>query len=306
MSDVAARIHVIVLHWGDPAVTASCLDSLRDLPESLAEVVVIDNGTPDRSGERLAESHARFTHLRHERNLGFAGGNNAAMRRALERGAEAVLLLNNDAELTPGALISLSAALEQPRVGLVNPKILHHDPPQTIWYAGGKHSLWAGHSRHCGRGESDRGQHDRAGEVTFVTGCALLIRREVLEQVGLFDESLFMYAEDLDLGLRARRAGWRLWYEPAATVIHREKVLRRKTVADPFRLRLATRNALRVNWRHASLPQRITFVPWFGLRWVLYLTVKNLLLGFPGDAAAVWRGVFDAVRGRMGSLESVH
>ncbi|MBN1476962.1 glycosyltransferase family 2 protein, partial [Candidatus Sumerlaeota bacterium] len=222
-----ARVHLLVLHWGDPAVTLTCLASLRACAPADTEVVVIDNGTPDHSGETLASEYPEFTHLRNETNLGFAGGNNVGLRRALERGAQCALLLNNDAEIRPGAVEALVRAADaDPRVGLINPKILYAEPEGMIWYAGGSHSLWRGHSSHIGRGEIDRGQHDTACDVSFVTGCALLVRRALLEEIGLLDESLFMYAEDLDLGLRARRAGWRLRYEPGATVIHHERVRR--------------------------------------------------------------------------------
>lgn len=295
------RVTAIVLHWGDPAITAKCLESLRRSAVHGLDVLVIDNGTPDRGGERLARDFPMFTHLRNEANLGFAGGNNVGLRRALDSGAEFALLLNNDTEVRPGAIEALVAAAEaDPRIGMVNPKILHHEPRGLIWFAGGRHSLWTGQVRHLGRGEGDRGQWDRPGPQSFATGCALLVRRATLEQIGLLDESLFMYAEDLDWSLRARRAGWTLWFEPRAAVTHREAVLRRKTVPDPFRLRLATRNALRVNWRHGHWAQRVTSTLWFCVRWLGYLSVKNLLLGFPGDVAALWAGVFDAVRRRTG------
>jgi GT2 family glycosyltransferase len=264
-------------------------------------VVVIDNGTPDRSGEGLVSAFGEFTHIRNERNLGFAGGNNVGLRRALEMGVDHALLLNNDAVAKPDFLEPLVACAEEDeRVGLVNPKILHADPPGTIWFARGEHSLWTGTARHVDRHRRDDPEDRGVREMTFATGCALLIPRRTLERVGLFDESLFMYAEDLDLSIRVRRAGLKIMSVRHSRVVHREPVRRRKTVADPFRLRLATRNSLQVNWRHGTWWHRLTSVPWFMVRWAMYLTAKNLVLGFPGDALAVWKGVGDALRGRTG------
>ena len=245
---MAARVHVIVLHWGETSVTAACLASLQEITYPAAQVLVIDNGTPNRGGEALIRDFPKFAQVRNESNLGFAGGNNVGLRRALEMGTDHALLLNNDAVVKPDFLEPLVACAEEDaRVGLVNPKILYADPPGTIWFARGEHSLWTGTARCVDRHRRDDPEDRGVREMTFATGCALLIPRRTLERVGLFNESLFMYAEDLDLSIRVRRAGLKIMSVRHSRVVHQEPVRWRKTVADPFRLRLATRNTLRVN-----------------------------------------------------------
>lgn len=294
-------VHVIVLHWGDPGVTAACLESLRSVTYRPLQAIVIDNGTPDRSGGALAKDFPEFMHLRHDENLGFSDGNNAGLRRALDTGAAYVLLLNNDTQVEPGFLEPMVAAAEaDPRVGMVNPKILFADPPGVIWFSRGAHSLWTGIPRPVDRHRADRRDDDGTIAMTFATGCALLLRATMLREIGLLDGALFMYAEDLDLSIRARQAGWKIVNVRKSRVIHHEAVQRKKTTADPFRLRLTARNTLRVNWRHANALQRLVFPLWFGMRWLGYLSVKNLVLGSPGDVAAIWAGVWDALRRRTG------
>jgi GT2 family glycosyltransferase len=278
-----------------------CLASLRETTHPNTRPVLVDNGTTDRSGEALAAEFPEALFIRSEQNLGFCGGNNLGARAALDDGADHVLFLNNDTEIAPDAIAHMVETMERnPAIGALNPKILYADPPDMIWYAGGTHSLWLGRNQHTGWGEIDRGQFDQPREVTFISGCAFHMRREVIERVGLFDERLFIYAEDLDLGVRIRRAGWKLWCEPRALVVHHEKVRRRKTVPDPWRLRLCTRNLHQVAWRHGHPLQRLTAIAWLSLRWTAYLTAKNLALGFPGDVKAIWAGIGDAVRGRTG------
>jgi GT2 family glycosyltransferase len=298
---MAPRVHIIVLHWGDRAVTALCLQSLARITCPNVEVVVIDNGTPDRGGETLERDFPQCHHIRSEANLGFAAGNNLGLRRALEAGADCALLLNNDTEVEPDFLEPLLAAVESdPAAGLVNPKILYADPAGTIWFSRGEHSLWTGLARCVDRHRADEPGDDATISMTFATGCALLIPCRVLHQIGLLDESLFMYSEDLDLSIRVRRAGLKILNVRSSRVVHHEKVQRRKTVSDPFRLHLTTRNTVLVERLHARPWHHLTFWPWFTLRWVALLSLKNLLRGFPRDAAAIWSGLWDGLRGRIG------
>jgi len=106
-------------------------------------------------------------------------------------------------------------------IGITAPKIYYAEPPNRIWYAGGEISFWRGTARHPGIRETDRGQHDRARDVDYASGCALLARREVFEKVGLLDEGYPAYFEDADLCMRAARAGFRIRYVPGAKVWHR-------------------------------------------------------------------------------------
>jgi GT2 family glycosyltransferase len=110
------------------------------------------------------------------------------------------------------------------RCGMVAPKIYYSSPPDILWFAGGIVSLWTGTMRHRGIRESDHGQYDLPGPIDYASGCCVLVRREVVESIGLLDESYFMYTEDADWSLRARRAGYSIQYEPRARIWHRLSV----------------------------------------------------------------------------------
>ena len=150
-------------------------------------------------------------------NRGFCAANNqgfAASRTPL------VALLNNDAEADPGWLAALEAAIEtDPDIGMAASKILVWEDPARIDKAG--HLIYPdGQNRGRGTGQIDRGQFDRVEEVLWPDGCAAMYRRAMLDEVGGFDEEFFAYADDAELGLRGRIAGWRCLYTPGAVVRH--------------------------------------------------------------------------------------
>ncbi len=209
-------VRAVVVHYRGLEDTRACLASLE------VDAVLVDNSGRGEGADLARREFARVLPIDPGRNTGFAGGCNLGMRAALEAGADHILLLNSDATLAPGAVEALVAAAGQPGVGIVTGKVLvaGSDPPR-IWSAGGALHPLRGIGVNVGEGEADRGQHDRARDVDFASGCLLLATRAALERVGLFDERYFLYLEDVDLCLRARRAGFRVRYEPRAVARHR-------------------------------------------------------------------------------------
>lgn len=214
-------LHVVVLNWNGAGVIGPCLDSLARVVRPALEVIVVDNGSTDGSAAMVRERYPRVELIETGENLLFARGNNAGIRRALERGAGAVLLLNNDTEVDPAFAERLLAALEDPGVGIAGPRICYHDDPRRIWYGGGLFEPLTGVPRHRDIRRVEGPGTAGAGETEWVTGCALLARREVFERVGLLDPSYRIYCEDVDFCLRAARDGWRIRYEPGALVWHK-------------------------------------------------------------------------------------
>jgi GT2 family glycosyltransferase len=219
----APKIAVVVLNWNGKALTLDCVRSLLEIKTPNVETVVVDNASSDGSAEAVRQSFGdQVTVIVNDENLGFAGGNNVGIQFALGRGADFVLLLNNDtvvdADLINGMLRPFETDTD---VGITGPKIYYHDPPEQIWFAGGELFLARGVSRHIGIRETDRGQFDDQREVDYVTGCALMARREVFELVGFLDPSYVAYYEDADLCMRARRAGFRIVYAPQGKVWHK-------------------------------------------------------------------------------------
>jgi GT2 family glycosyltransferase len=218
-------VWVIVVNWNGREITLDCLDSLHHSTYRNRHVLVVDNASTDGSAESIRKLHPDVEVLALSENRRFSGGNNAGIRHALEHGAEALLLLNNDTTVDPGYLEPLLECLfSDPSIGIVAPKIYYHSQPDRLWYAGGSISFWTGSMKHVGIREYDNGQHDTPGETDYATGCCFLTRRELVAEIGLLDESYYMYTEDADWCMRARRAGYRVVYEPRARVWHRLSV----------------------------------------------------------------------------------
>ena len=220
MSVGAGVVSVIVVNWNRRELLRACLESLAAQTYAPLEVVLVDNGSTDGSAEMAeAEFGGRLalTVFRSPVNLGFCAGNNRGIERA--RG-ELIALLNNDAEAGPEWAAELAAVFEgRPEVGMAASKILVHEDPKRIDKVG--HLIYLdGQNRGRGTGQIDRGQFDRAEEVLWPDGCAAMYRRAMLDEIGLFDEDFFAYADDAELGLRARIAGWRCMYVPGAVVRH--------------------------------------------------------------------------------------
>ena len=215
------HITVVVVNWNRRDLLRACLRSLAAQTDAEFDVVVIDNGSTDGSAEMVEAEYQsrpefRLFLIRNTENRGFCAANNQGI--AAARG-EFIALLNNDAEAQPGWLAALITAFDRPEIGMAASKILVWEDPARIDKAG--HLIYPdGQNRGRGAGEPDRGQYDREEEVLWPDGCAAMYRRSMLDQIGGFDEDFFAYADDAELGLRGRIAGWRCRYVPDAVVRH--------------------------------------------------------------------------------------
>jgi len=218
-----SRVSIIVLTWNGKLLTLDCLESLAALNYENVDIIVVDNASTDGTAEAIRDLYGgRIEIVVNEENLGFAGGNNIGIRRALEKDADFVLLLNNDTLVDPDLVGQLVAAVSSSKdIGIVGPKIYYASPRDQIWFAGGEINLARGTARHIGIRERDAGQYDRSRDVDYVTGCALMARRDVVNRVGFLDPSFKAYYEDADFCMRARREGYRVVYAPSGRVWHR-------------------------------------------------------------------------------------
>lgn len=221
-------ISIIIVSYNTRRMTLECLRTLyAGLGELTAEVWLVDNASQDGSADAVAEGFPAVRLIRNFANKGFAAANNQAMQLAA---GEYFLLLNSDAFVAPGAVAALLAYLRShSEVGMVGPRLSNEDgslqrscfrfpTPARAWLE----NLWVSAllPGHWAAGDYRRWPHDSERRVDWVIGACLLVRREVFEQVGGFDERFFMYAEETDWQRRIRDRGWDIGFTPAAVVTH--------------------------------------------------------------------------------------
>ena len=284
---------VCVLNWNGREDVLRCLAALR-----APWVIVADNGSTDGSVEAIRAQFPEVEVIENGANLGFSGGNNAAIRRALETGAEWVVLLNNDTEPEPEMLPALQAAAERhPRAGVLAGKLLY--PDGRVQWAGQRVGLRTGYSgRPRGHGHPDGFAYSVEGRTDRAVGALMAVSRTAIERAGLVDEELFAYVEDVDWSLRIREAGFECVFVPAARSMHRLSAATGGT-ASTATVYYGTRNTIVVCERHLPLGvvgtvlRRACVLGAFGAHALLVLRSRAAV-------RAVLEGWGDARAGRLG------
>ncbi|TLZ55065.1 MAG: glycosyltransferase family 2 protein [Methanobacteriota archaeon] len=217
-SPLAAAVVLVYNRWG---LLPRCLPALFDSTYPNLRVLVVDNGSSVPCPDNARPLLDRCTVLRTPKNLGYAGGNNVGIARALDLGAEYVLLINDDAYVEKGCLEKLVAAMvADPRAGAVGPLVLDAREPGVVQSAGGLWDRGKLRGHHRDRGVAHRGQYDRVLPSDFVDGCCILLRASALRRVGALDEAFFLYYEEAELCHRLRTAGYSCLVVPWARVEH--------------------------------------------------------------------------------------
>jgi len=215
----ALRPFAVTVNWNRAKDTLECVDSLLQGNPG-TELVVVDNGSTDGSPALLREKHPGLMVIENLQNLGYVKGANIGIRAALEKGATHILIINNDAIAHPGMVNELLELFQRyPSAGVAGPKIFYFGT-DVMWFNGGHFNALLGFSTHPLMDRPDDGG-DLEREVHYITGCAMMVRSEVFRDVGLFDEDFEIYAEDLDLCLRAKEKGYCSWLVPKATAEHK-------------------------------------------------------------------------------------
>jgi GT2 family glycosyltransferase len=221
--DRPVKVAVIVVTYNSARFVDGCFGSLSRMERDGLEVaaVAVDNGSTDESVAML-EAYPWVSTVRTKRNLGFAGGNNLAMRHAMEAGADYVYLLNHDTEVTPSFLVEAVAAAEaDPAIGSVQSLLLLHPDRELINSTGNAiHFLGFGYCLDYRRPVA-KWTPEPGKEIAYASGAGVLYRADALRKVGLLDEDLFLYHEDLDLGWRLRLAGYKNVLAPRSVVHHK-------------------------------------------------------------------------------------
>ena len=294
-------VYIVVLNWNGREDTLACLRSLEPVWNKRTKGIVVDNGSTDGTPDAVRAAFAAVEVLEAGRNLGFTGGNNIGLRFALDRGADHVLLLNNDTVVDPGFLREmLTVAIVSEEIGFVSPKICFLDPPDLLWFAGARFSTWTGYGRVMGYREPDRGQYDTVRTTDRPCGCAVLVSRRLCREAGLMDDRLFLYADEVEWMLRARKHGFKACYAPKAKVWHKVSAsVGRESHPDAFYY--GVRNTLYALNTHTPCGNRI--LGYFRELSVVSVHLAALLLSSTSKVdglRAIRQGLADYRRGTFG------
>jgi GT2 family glycosyltransferase len=271
---------------------------LAETTYSNHKAVVLDNHSVDGSVDAIRAAYPSLQVIELNENCGYAGNNNVGIRAALDQGADWVFVLNEDTILAPDCIRHLIAVGESDaRIGIVGPMVYHHDEPGVIQSAGGLlGSYWEG--IHIAKDEPDIGQFDQPHTVDWISGCAIMVRRAAIEQIGMIDARFFYYWEETEWCLRAGEAGWRILHIPRAKIWH--KGVQRQYSPKPSVTYYSTRNHLLMLAKHHA-PLKAWVFTWMQiLRTLTSWTVKPKWRSMHEHRNAMRRGLVDFLQRRWG------
>jgi len=292
-------VYSILLNWNSPADTLACIQSLLAAGAELSQVIVVDNASQDDSVVQLRAAFGEVLPiLENQRNLGFAGGMNVGIEHALALGATWVLILNNDTLVHPLFFTALLAPCETAEYELRAPIIYYQHDPDRVWFLGDQlipRTLLT-FSQHKNR--KIQKTLPRCLPVDFVTGCGMLVHQAVFEKIGLFDPTLFMYAEDADFCWRAREAGFRAACLTQAHMWHKVSASANRVRPQAHYWRIG--NQIKFYRKHARGWQTLG-LRLFTLGRVVAQSVGNVARGQSELVSAAWRAWRDGWFGHVTS-----
>jgi GT2 family glycosyltransferase len=269
-------VSIITLNYNKAIVTLALLESTKNLLYKNFEILICDMASSENPASVLnLRLYPKARLLYSSKNLGFAGGNNWGMRMAK---GEFIFIVNNDTELTPDIIEQLLLPFNSnPGIGVVCPKIRYFEDRRLIQYAGFKKmNPYTGRTSTVGEGEVDSGQHDMPGTTNGAHGCAMMIKKAILEKTGMFPEKFFLYYEEWDWSIRIQNAGYQIWYQPSATIYHKESM----TVGreNPIKVYYHTRNRILFMRRNSDIFHLVIFslfFTFFALPKSIFTFLKN-------------------------------
>ena len=282
--DASPGVCCVIVNWNGWRDTLDCLSSLKEQDYSELEVIVVDNGSTDESVERIRMAFPEVSLIETGKNLGFPGGCNAGLRAALETNAKYIWMLNNDTVCPPDTLTKLvRKGGSQPNIGMVGTVLLFaHDPSKVQAWGGGAVTpviAWATHFY----------KKTEFGRNTYLTFASVLVKREVLEEIGLLYSGFFMYYDDCDFCLRMQETRWKIAMAEDTAVLHREGASTPKG-ESPFMVKTVTVSGLRFIRRRSRLA--IIGIPLFALLRLANRIAKGEWKSVP----AVWKGIVEFLR----------
>ena len=291
------KVSVVILNWNRKEMLLDCLRSIRELEYPIYEIIVVDNASTDGSVQAVREKYPDVVLIENDKNYGAIGGKNIGLRKALQSDVEYIYMQDNDIVAAKDALTKLVEVAEaDPNVGMVGAMMYDYSEPDTILSAGGTIDWTQNVSRGRGDNQKDVGQFNKIEPVDYLWGGALLVRKSVLEEVGLFDEDYIGYwFEDSDLSVRVAKAGFKVLFNPFAKVWHKPHA-----TAEQLSYRkkyLAARNAIRFMKKHASPLQWAKYL-FYSIIGLPYMYLRDILSGknlggARGKAKGIWDGIWN-------------
>lgn len=306
VSAKAPSIGVVVLNWNGKADTLACLSSLFRCTYPAFYVYVVDNASSDNSVEAVRGQFGdkpNLTVLESGGNLGFAGGNNVGIERAVADGMRYVMLLNNDTEVDAAFLEPLVNLMESdPSVGVVTSKIYFAEPANKIWFFGGFMDRNTGLGGPVGGQVEDIGQFNHIVDCDYATGCALMTRAEMIRKLGVLDDDYFYLCEDADFCFRVSDAGYRVVAVPESVLWHKVTASLVGGEESPFRLYFRARNQMMLVAKNKKEFRLIKHGLGLLLYHMMYLA-RRMVKGMPwqGTYYYLW-GLWDFLLGRKGNI----
>ncbi len=293
-----ALIVSVILNTNRREDTLAALESLAKNDYANHRAIVLDNASSDGSLEAIQAQYPAVQVIPLTENLGYAGNNNVGIAAAAAQGADWVFVLNEDTLLASDCLRRLAEAGEAlPQAGILGPMVYHFDEPQVIQSAGGRMSddwrAW-----HAGQNELDQGQYPAPRPVEWISGCAILVRRAVIEQAGMLDARFFYYFEETEWCLRAREAGWQVYHIPQAHLWH--KGVQRNYQPGPNVTYYATRNRLLLFAKHRASPRAWLTALAQTVRTLLSWSLRPKWRAMRPHRDAMWQGLADFFARRWG------
>lgn len=210
---------IIIVNWNNADVILDCLRSIR-VAGFISSVVIVDNASSDSSIEQIKKEYPKIHIIQNNENLGYTGGNNRGIKYLLDSGTKYIFILNPDTEIEKDTIEKLIEVLQKDKkTGIAGPKIFDHEG--KIWSCGGIIDKKRFSGGLIGLGEKDRGQYNKVRDVDYVPGTAIMVKREVFGEIGLFDENYFAYYEDVELCRRAKQNKFKIIFVPNAVICHK-------------------------------------------------------------------------------------
>ena len=300
VAGTSPSVVAVVLSHERPDQTVRCLRSLESNTYPNLQVLVLDTGHTRGGAEEIRQACPGAQIVMLERNLGYTGGNNVGLKLALRRRAAWVLLVNDDVVVDPNCVSRLiESGQSDERIGMVGPTVYKQAEPQIIQTAGGRLGPdWS--ASFLAPGEHDLGQYEYPRDVAWLSGCALMVRRELCEQTGILDERFFLYWEDVEWCLRAIRSGWRVVHAPTAKVWHKGGGVAADAAPLPAVAYYTTRNHL-LGLQTQRAPMRVWWANGRRLAATLISwSVRPKWRSRREARAAMWHGTVDFARRRFG------